>query len=900
MRVLIVAKTRRGAGACVGGITHEGRSVRLVAADAATNERAGLEYNAGEVWEIEFVPDPHLTPPHVENIIVIAARRLKRVENLAPIIHRFMPPVTGGPEKLFDGRLQALPSGALYIAERTGLPSRSTLFWVPDQTLRMDVEGKRIRYRYPTSDGGRTLTFVGFQEPAEVIPGGTLLRVSLAHWWRPMDKPDDELRCHAQLSGWFLPRPSSSTSSRVREAKVAGVRRDAIPNPLMPPVAADMSPLILPPKQSERTYDPCHRSEAHHAPEVRGDVVRAREVLKRTFGFADFLPLQQEIITRVLQRRDTLVIMPTGGGKSLCYQLPALLLDGLTVVVSPLIALMQDQVSQLHQLAVQAGFLNSTLSHRDYVAIAHRVRRGEVRILYVAPETLLRPETLVLLEQSRLTCFAVDEAHCISEWGHDFRPEYRHLQQVRQRFPQAVCVALTATATPRVRDDIRRLLKIETAGEFVASFDRPNLFLAVHPRRDGLGQTLAFLGQYRGQSGLIYCSTKKQVDELAVELSTRGWPALPYHAGLEADVRRRHQDEFIRDDATVMVATVAFGMGINKSNVRFVLHYNLPRDLESYYQEIGRAGRDGLPADCLLLHSRADAITIRRFIEEGAESERPGRQARLEAMIRFAEIAGCRRGSLLAYFSEKQERDCGHCDNCLTEEQPAELTDVTEAAQKFLACVQRTGECFGPAHLIDVLRGSRSQRVLARCHDRLPVHGTGREYSAEEWRELARQFIEQGLVEQDLAFGGLRLTDQGRDVLKGEKVFFSAAHGLTAPAADNAAEPEPTHWLTAKRRFEEIGEAFAAGQSLDELAARFGVKRETVVQNLQRFCDAGHRLDSNRLLQSSTLSLADRERVLAAFARLGHERLAPIHEALGGAVPYEQLHLLRLAFKNQE
>ncbi len=990
MRVLIVAKTRRGPGACVGGITHAGHSVRLVAADAATNERAGLEYNVGEVWEIEFVPDPHLTPPHVENIIVISARHLKHVENIAPIIHRFMPPVTGGPERLFEGRLQALSSGALYIAERTGLPSRSTMFWVPDQPLRMDVEGKRIRYRYPSNGGGRTLTFVGFQEPVEVLPAGALLRVSLAHWWRPTDKPDDELRCHAQLSGWFLPRQSSSTSSLVLEAKAAGVPRDSIPNPPVPPVAADVSPLILPPQKSERTCVRGCDSEALRAHEVRGGLVRARQVLKQTFGFADFLPLQQEIITRVLQRRDTLVIMPTGGGKSLCFQLPALLLNGLTVVVSPLIALMQDQVSQLHQLAVQAGFLNSTLSHRDYVAIAHRVRNGDVRILYVAPETLLRPETLVLLEQSRLTCFAVDEAHCISEWGHDFRPEYRHLQQVRQRFPKAVCVTLTATATPRVRDDIRRLLSIETAGEFVASFNRPNLLLAVHPRRDGLGQTLAFLEQHRGQSGLIYCSTKKQVDELAVELSTRGWPALPYHAGLEAEVRRRHQNEFILGDATVMVATVAFGMGINKSNVRFVLHYNLPRDIESYYQEIGRAGRDGLPADCLLLHSRADAITIRRFIEEGAESERPGRQARLEAMIRYAETAGCRRGPLLAYFGEQQGQDCRHCDNCLAEEQPTELTDVTEAAQKLLTCVQHTGECFGPAHIIDVLRGSRSQRVLARRHDRLPVHGAGREYGAEEWRELARQFIEHGLAEQDLEFGGLRLTGKGRDVLKGEKVLvrrqptpaivrdgaatrteydpelfevlrrerreladqagvpayiifsdralvemaahlprtpeqflaingvgeaklanyggaflkiirdFSAAHGRTAPAAGRAAEPERTRWLTAKGRFEEIGEAFAAGQSLEELAARFGVKRETIVQNLQRFCDAGHRLDSDRLLQASTLSPADRERVFAAFARLGHERLAPIHEALGGAVPYEQLHLLRLVFKNRE
>ena len=332
--------------------------------------------------------------------------------------------------------------------------------------------------------------------------------------------------------------------------------------------------------------------------------------------------------------------MPTGGGKSLCYQLPALLLDGLTVVVSPLIALMQDQVSQLHQLGVPAAFLNSTVQLHEYICTTNRVRRGDVRLLYVAPETLLRPETLLLLEQSRLACLAVDEAHCISEWGHDFRPEYRQFQEVRGRFPQAVCLALTATATTRVREDIRRLLSIGADGEFVASFDRRNLFLAAEPRRDGLAQTLAFLEKHRGQAGIIYCGTRRQVDELTAALNDNGWPALPYHAGLDDEVRRQNQERFIRDDVPLMVATIAFGLGINKSNVRFVVHYHLPKDLESYYQEIGRAGRDGLPADCLLLHSRADAVTTRRFIDEGAASERPGRQARLDAMMRYAETAG--------------------------------------------------------------------------------------------------------------------------------------------------------------------------------------------------------------------------------------------------------------------
>jgi len=951
MRVLIVAKTRRGQGACVGGLTQEGNSVRLVAADADRNEHAGLEYSVGEVWEIECSPDPRIIRPHVENIIVRSARRLKRVDRIEAIIRRFMPPVSGGPEGLFDGRLQHLPSGALFIGERTGLPSRSTMFWVPDQPLRRDVEAKRIRYRYPTPDGGRLLTFVGFQEPVEVIPAGTLLRVSLAHWWRPKDKPEEELRCHVQLSGWFPPEASCPSS---------------------PPLLD--TPLAQPETQGLRASP-------------AADLIRARQVLKQTFGYAEFLPLQADVVCRVLQRQDTLVIMPTGGGKSLCYQLPALLLDGLTLVVSPLIALMQDQVSQLRELGVDAGFLNSTLSHHEYVSVANRVRHGDVRILYVAPETLLRPETLVLLEQSRLACLAVDEAHCISEWGHDFRPEYRQIQEARRRYPRSVCLALTATATPRVREDIGRLLGIEAAGVFMASFNRPNLFLAGQPRRDGLGQTLAFLEQHRGRSGIVYCSTRKQVDALAAELGERGWPALAYHAGLEDDVRWRHQDQFIRDDATVMVATVAFGLGINKSNVRFVLHYNLPRDLESYYQEVGRAGRDGLPADCLLLHSRADAITIRRFIDDGAESERAGRQARLEAMIRYAETAGCRRGPLLGYFGEAREQACGRCDNCRAGERPVAWKDVSVAAQQFLSCVRRTGEVFGTAHIIDVLRGSRSQRVIERGHDRLSLHGIGAGFTKDEWRELARQFIEQGLVEQDLQFGGLRLAAKARSVLNGENVLvrlpamtavlpptdtapiahdsdlferlrtlrrglaeragvpayiifsdralvematrfprnaeqFLAIHGVgeaklakygetflkvirdhcaarsvPPPAATEAAEAEPTRWLTARRRFEEIGEAFAVGATLDELASRFGIKSGTVLQNLASFVESGGRLDAGRLLSCSHLSPAERERVLAAFERHGLERLAPVRDAVGGTVSYEELHLLRLSLR---
>jgi len=864
MKVLIVAKTRRGGGACVGGITTEGRSVRLVAADAATNERAGLEYQVGDVWEVDSAPDEHIVPPHVENIIVSRARFLRSSAELEKAIVRFMPPVSGGPEKLFDGRLQASPSGALYIAQPTGLPSHSTMFWRPDQPLALDFEGKRIRYRYPTRDGGRSVTFVGFQEPAQTIAAGTLLRVSLAHWWRPTDSAEEELRCYAQLSGWF-PYQRLASSNEPATASVG----QAEPDQTSPPSAGRPEPARL-------------------SPAVAPDLSRAREVLRRTFGFTEFLPVQGDVVARVLQGRDTLAVMPTGGGKSLCYQLPALLLDGLTVVVSPLIALMQDQVNQLHQLGIPAAFLNSTVQLHDYISTTNRVRHGEVKLLYAAPETLLRPETLLLLEQSRLKCLAVDEAHCISEWGHDLRPEYRQLQAVRGRFPQAVCLAFTATATKRVREDIRRLLSIGADGEFVATFNRHNLFLAAEPRLNGLAQTLAFLEKHRGQAGIIYCGTRRQVDEVTVALNENGWPALPYHAGLDDKVRRQNQERFIRNEVPLMVATIAFGLGINKANVRFVVHYHLPKDLESYYQEIGRAGRDGLPADCLLLYSRADAVVQRRFIDEGAESERAGRVARLNALVRYTEARGCRRVPLLAYFGEPLAPPCGRCDNCVPTPEAGELADVTAAARKFLSCVQSTGQVFGAPHIIAVLRGSHAKKVLSLRHDRLSTFGVGMEYPAEAWRELAHQLVRHGLLDSNPEFGNLRLTPKGWRVLKGEG--FRAR--LKSVPADGGLAPVVR--AVRRRRCDEIGELFQAGHGLEEIAQRYSVNRETVIANLYRFHQAGGRLDAQRLLALSALPEAERRRVLETFDRLGLERLAPVHEELSGAVEYKELHLLRL------
>ncbi len=864
MRILIVAKTRRGAGACVGGITEAGQSVRLIASDAATNERAGLEYEVGEVWEIDSAPDPDIVPPHVENLIVRCPRRLRRSQKVTETIHRFMPPLAGGPEKLFDGLTQATSAGGLYIAERTGLPHRSTMFWAPDQPLRLDSEGKRLRYRYPTSDGGRTLTFVGFQEPVSEIPAGATLRVSLAHWWRPKERPTEELRCFVQLSGWFLETATGSREPLPRMAAPATVGASASVETATPPAVLQQ---------------------------------RALQMLRQTFGFPQFLPLQSEVVVRILQRQDALVVMPTGGGKSLCYQLPALLFEGLTVVISPLVALMQDQVSQLGAVGISAACLNHMVPLHEHTAITHRIRSGLIKLLYVAPETLRRPETLVLLEQARLACLAIDEAHCISEWGHDFRPDYRQLQQVRRRFPQAVCLALTATATPRVREDIRRLLGIAAEGEFVASFNRPNLFLAVEPRHDTLAQLIAFLEQRRGQAGIIYCGMRKQADELCVALNANGWPALPYHAGLEDAVRCRNQDRFLHGDAPLMVATIAFGMGINKADVRFVVHAHLPKDLESYYQEIGRAGRDGLRADCLLLYSRGDAMVHRHFINQGTEGERPGREARLQALMRFAEVRDCRRKPLLAYFGETLGLPCGHCDNCVQSAE-GDLADATAAAQMFLSCVKLTGQNFGPAHIILVLRGSRAKKVLARRHDCLSIFGLGKEHSTEQWSALAQQFIRLGLLEQDFEFGSLHLTPKGWDVLHGkEKALVPRERAPHAAAAAAASEQQTDAAIIhppTRHRFQEVHQLFAAGQSLEQVARNFDILPETVIQHLCHFHEAGGALDPELLLAASRLPEPERARVLSAFERLGHQRLAPVYEALSRAIPYQELHLLRL------
>lgn len=500
-------------------------------------------------------------------------------------------------------------------------------------------------------------------------------------------------------------------------------------------------------------------------------IEKAKEILKQVFGYDEFRSLQEPVIRNVLEKKDTLVIMPTGGGKSLCYQIPAMIFDGLTVVISPLISLMKDQVEQLRELNVAVGQLNSSLPRDEYFHNVNKIRKNEVKLLYVAPETLLKPRTLELLANVRLDCITIDEAHCISEWGHDFRPEYRQIVEVRKQFPSAVCIALTATATPRVQQDIKETLHFDTPNEFVASFNRENLFLKIVPKQKPFDQLTRFLAKYPNQSGIIYCSTRKRVDELSMRLEQQGYSVKPYHAGMEEDDRRRNQELFIRDDVQIIVATIAFGMGINKSNIRFIVHFDLPKNIESYYQEIGRSGRDGLRADCLLLFGYGDIRTIKYFIEQKEPQEQRIATMHLNALLRFAETDLCRRIPLLTYFGENYtQQDCGMCDNCLRQEK--DLTDITIPAQKFLSCVRKTGQLFGAAHIIDVLRGSQSQKVLKFSHHQISTYGIGTDISQKQWFQLSRQFIQKGLLFQDPEHGSLKVTPKGVEVLRGREVLM--------------------------------------------------------------------------------------------------------------------------------
>lgn len=723
---------------------------------------------------------------------------------------------------------------------------------------------------------------------------------------------------------------------------------------------------------------------------------QANHVLKSVFGFDQFRESQQAIISNVLSRQNTLAIMPTGGGKSLCYQIPGIVFDGLTIVISPLISLMQDQVRQLNELAVPVCMLNSSLSAQEYQHNVKAIEQQQLKLLFLAPETVLQNSTLSLLSRVNVACIAIDEAHCISEWGHDFRPEYRQLNQLLERFPSAVCIALTATATPRVREDIKRQLHIGETSEYIASFDRPNLYIEVLPKDNPYQQAKTFIDQHPEQSGIIYCQSRSGVDELTAKLQYDGYSALSYHAGLNNLKRSDFQERFIRDDVQIIVATIAFGMGINKPDVRYVLHYDLPKNIEGYYQQIGRAGRDGLDADCLLLFGYGDTGKVRFFIEQMSnEQEKRLANMHLNQMLALAETEECRRLPLLQYFGESElPEKCYKCDNC--NKQNKEKSDLTVAAQKFLSCVYRTGERFGASHIIDVLRGSSAEKVLQNQHNLLSTYNIGNEFTKKQWMTLSRQMIQKGLLSQDEQFGGLKLTHLAGDILKGKAPFFALLHQADAQSYTsgktfskpgdaglmqvlkaerkqlaNAANLPPyaifsdrtlnemayflphseqnllrihgvgqgkldkygEHFLrliadycqqhklqevsneqpatgvskstssqtSSGLKSIEIAKAFQAGQSIVSLAQQLSVKPSTVINHLYRYVQEGHTLSCcAQLIEQCQLSETDIAQTLAAFTEHGAERLKPVYDSLKEQVSYDQLHLLRIYYLNNE
>ena len=496
--------------------------------------------------------------------------------------------------------------------------------------------------------------------------------------------------------------------------------------------------------------------------------------LKKHFGYDEFRPLQAETIADALAGRDVFVLMPTGGGKSLCFQLPALLRDGLTIVVSPLISLMKDQVDALQTSGIAATYLNSTLDRQEATARWRGLYRGAYRMLYVAPERLMLDAFLEKALNWNIAQIAIDEAHCISEWGHDFRPEYRELKKLRKHLPDVPMMALTATATEHVRTDIVKELELREPRCYIASFNRPNLTYRVIPKSSPYEQVLAFIRQRPNESGIVYCASRKTTDSLAKKLSADGIKVKPYHAGLESKERATHQELFLRDDARLITATIAFGMGINKPNVRFVVHYDLPKNIESYYQETGRAGRDGLPSECVLLFSASDVVKQKRFIEEKGEREQQIAHEQLREMVHYAETRECRRATLLRYFGEEwADTPCNGCDNCLT---PRETFDGTVHAQKFLSCVYRIHEKhgfgFGLNHVVDVLCGADTDPIRQRGHDRLSTYGIGQDLKRSAWQAIGRELLRLGFVAAAPGkFATLQLTQTGLAALRERKAI---------------------------------------------------------------------------------------------------------------------------------
>ncbi|MFK8029057.1 MAG: DNA helicase RecQ [Gammaproteobacteria bacterium] len=493
-----------------------------------------------------------------------------------------------------------------------------------------------------------------------------------------------------------------------------------------------------------------------------------QSVLETVFGYSSFRSVQLDVIERTLAGQDSLVLLPTGGGKSLCYQVPALLADGVAIVISPLIALMQDQVLALEQAGVAAAYLNSTLNSEQQRDLFARLESGDVKLLYIAPERLMQPATLARLARYKVSLIAVDEAHCVSQWGHDFREDYLLLGALKEHFATTPMLALTATATDPVRNEIISRLQLQDAHQFVTGFDRPNIRYEVQSKHAPKQQLSSFLARHRGNSGIVYCMSRKKTESTAESLVAAGFDALPYHAGLGAELRAHHQKRFLTDEGVIVVATIAFGMGIDKPDVRFVAHMDLPKSMEAYYQETGRAGRDGQPSEAWMIYGLQDVVRLAQMVDEsqGSEEHKRSERAKLDALLGWCEVTSCRRQSLLAYFGDIKDEPCGNCDVCQI---PPEVFDGTEAAQKLMSTVYRTGQRFGAVYVLDVLMGKKSDKMSNNGHTELSVFGIGSEYTQAQWRSILRQLLVLGFLKIDTGgYGAVQLTEKARPLLRGE------------------------------------------------------------------------------------------------------------------------------------
>jgi len=515
---------------------------------------------------------------------------------------------------------------------------------------------------------------------------------------------------------------------------------------------------------------------------------KALEILNSLYGYDSFRGHQADIIEHVAEGNNALVLMPTGGGKSLCYQIPSLLREGVGIIISPLIALMQDQVGAMQQLGVKAAFLNSSLSRSEQNDIEQQLMAGQLDLLYIAPERLIQPYVLDMLGRCRLALFAIDEAHCVSQWGHDFRSDYLALSLLAERFSAIPRIALTATADIRTRKEIIERLSLEGAKAYISGFDRPNIRYAIANKTTPKKQLLAFLQHRKSEAGIVYCLSRKKVEDTAEWLSQQGYNALPYHAGLPSQLRQTHQNRFLREDGVIIVATIAFGMGIDKPDVRFVAHLDLPKSIEAYYQETGRAGRDGQPADAWMVYGLQDVVRLQQMAQgsDGSEQFKRAERHKLDAMLGLCEVTSCRRKVLLRYFADDAPNQCGNCDNC---QMPPETWDATEAAQKVLSCVYRTGQRFGLVHVMDVLQGKENDKVLQHGHEKLSTFGIGSDTHEAQWRSVIRQLVVRGFLRVDLeGYSALQLTDLCRPVLKGEQELHLRKEEVKAPSLKGASK----------------------------------------------------------------------------------------------------------------